>query len=145
MWCICNTDVEVVTVAAMEVEKEEERWWCCRCCSERLQVYASHFLSSWGDRMWMFAGGIFLLEVCSYSESLFTHGMHLCLCAAGLNTQATLLFSNLHFIICSPCLPSLFFFHISFFCHFHSTVHLSFPTLESYFFGSLTSLFAHHP
>lgn len=60
--------VEVVTVAGVEVkeaeeEEEEERWWCCRCCNERLQVYASHFLSSWGDRMWMFAGGIFLLEV----------------------------------------------------------------------------------
>ncbi|KAK4320472.1 hypothetical protein Pmani_008638 [Petrolisthes manimaculis] len=35
----------------------------CHCCSETLQVYASHFLSSWGDRMWMFAGGLFLLEV----------------------------------------------------------------------------------
>ncbi|XP_064118825.1 solute carrier family 40 member 1-like [Macrobrachium nipponense] len=29
----------------------------------RFQVYLSHFLSSWGDRMWMFAGGLFLLEV----------------------------------------------------------------------------------
>lgn len=37
------------------------------CCSmlrtAQFQVYASHFLSSWGDRMWMFAGGLFLLEV----------------------------------------------------------------------------------
>lgn len=29
----------------------------------RFQVYLSHFLSSWGDRMWMFAGGLFLLDV----------------------------------------------------------------------------------
>ncbi|XP_068248256.1 solute carrier family 40 member 1-like [Palaemon carinicauda] len=29
----------------------------------RFQVYLSHFLSSWGDRMWMFAGGLFLFEV----------------------------------------------------------------------------------
>lgn len=47
----------------MKEEEEEERWWCCPCCNEMLQVYASHFLSSWGDRMWMFAGGLFLLEV----------------------------------------------------------------------------------
>ncbi|MPC12266.1 Solute carrier family 40 member 1 [Portunus trituberculatus] len=52
------------TGKGVEGEGEEEaRWWCCHCFNERLQVYASHFLSSWGDRMWMFAGGIFLLEV----------------------------------------------------------------------------------
>ncbi|KAK7070392.1 hypothetical protein SK128_003748 [Halocaridina rubra] len=37
---------------------------CCKTLqSARAQVYASQFLSSWGDRMWMFAGGLFLLEV----------------------------------------------------------------------------------
>lgn len=40
---------------------------CQACCkvfgTARFQVYVSHFLSSWGDRMWMFAGGLFLYEV----------------------------------------------------------------------------------
>lgn len=62
--CHFVADVEQQQQQQDEEEDEAEaRWWCCRCFNEQLQVYASHFLSSWGDRMWMFAGGIFLLEV----------------------------------------------------------------------------------
>ncbi|KAG7159414.1 Solute carrier family 40 member 1-like [Homarus americanus] len=46
-----------------EPDENEGRHCCQRCRSATFQVYASHFLSSWGDRMWMFAGGLFLLEV----------------------------------------------------------------------------------
>nr|XP_045601308.1 solute carrier family 40 member 1-like isoform X1 [Procambarus clarkii]XP_045601309.1 solute carrier family 40 member 1-like isoform X1 [Procambarus clarkii] len=47
-------------------EKSDENGsgnYCQRCCSATFKVYVSHFLSSWGDRMWMFAGGLFLLEI----------------------------------------------------------------------------------
>ncbi|XP_053639313.1 ferroportin isoform X2 [Cherax quadricarinatus] len=51
-------------VEIQEKSGENEGRHCCeRCRSATFKVYTSHFLSSWGDRMWMFAGGLFLLEV----------------------------------------------------------------------------------
>ncbi|CAL4068552.1 unnamed protein product [Meganyctiphanes norvegica] len=55
-----------VTLPIAKDDPSKEGGCCgssCGCWTEVTQVYISQFLSSWGDRMWMFAGGIFLMEV----------------------------------------------------------------------------------
>ncbi|XP_042865052.1 solute carrier family 40 member 1-like [Penaeus japonicus] len=51
------------TEGGSEEGTERKKTCCSFIKTAQFQVYASHFLSSWGDRMWMFAGGLFLLEV----------------------------------------------------------------------------------
>merc|ERR1719239_1551692 len=109
-----------MVLRAAEPQYDEPTVTSCWCTGTSLLVYFSHFLSSWGDRMWLFAVGLFLVIINPDSLQLtasygLTLGLSLLLFGALLGdwvdhtprlraAQVTLVIQNLVIVACAVVL-----------------------------------------